>query len=384
MDFSLSDEQQAIRRQMRAFAQDKLNTPTRPVSAECVFDRTLWDRCASQGLLSMMVAQEYSGRKPLDKLDALIAMEAIGYGCADNGLPFAINANIWTIQLPLLELGTDEQKNRFLPRLCSGEWIGCHAMTEPEAGSDAFSMQTTASACDGGYRLNGQKIMISLAPASDLIVLFATVNPKAGRWGVTAFLVPTATPGVKVTGPTPKMGLESVPMGTIELTDCFIPEANRLGPEGAGASIAQHGLDFERCGILSSMLGRMERQLENSIAYANQRRQFGKPLGSNQSVSNRIADMKVRLETARLLAYKLAWSLSNGIPATAESAMLKLVLSEDFLASGIDAMRIHGGHGYLVENGLERDVRDALGGVLYAGTSDIQRNIIAALAGLQS
>lgn len=384
MDFSFTAEQEAIRSRMNQFARSHLTESTQSVSAGAVFDRLLWDRCAEEGILRMMVAKEFSGTDPVDPLTALIAMEGLGYGCTDNGLPFAINANIWTIQLPIQSLGTADQKRQFLPKLCSGEWIGCHAMTEPQSGSDAFSMQTSATRCDGGYRLNGQKCMISLAPASDLIVLFATVNPQAGRWGVTTFLVPTASEGIEVSAPTAKMGLQTVPMGTITFTDCFVPESFRLGPEGAGASIAQHGLEFERCGIFSSMLGRMERQLDNSIAYANSRRQSGRSIGTNQSVSNRIADMKVRLETARLLAYKLAWLLTQGKPATTESAMLKLVLGEDFLASGIDAMRIYGGHGYLVENGLERDVRDALGGVLYAGTSDIQRNIIAGMLGVQS
>lgn len=380
MDFALTHEQQAIRTRMIEFGQSQLNQPT---DSDALFDRRLWQICADEGILRMMVSEAYSGQAPIDPLTALIAMEGLGYGCVDNGLPFAINANIWTIQMPLQQLGTDHQKSEYLPKLCSGEWIGCHAMSEPDAGSDAFAMQTTATPCAGGYRLNGSKCMISLAPVADLLVLFATVKPEAGRWGVTTFLVPTSSPGVTLSEPTQKMGLQTVPMGSITLQDCFVSEQNRLGPEGAGASIAQHGLEFERCGIFSSMLGRMERQLENCISHARTRRQYGKPIASFQSVSNRIADMKVRLETARLLAYKLGWLLSHGKPATTESAMLKLVLSEEFLASGIDAMRIFGGHGYLVDNGLERDVRDALGGVLYAGTSDIQRNIIAGMLGVQ-
>ena len=382
MDFSLTPKQESLRAHMTAFAQSHLNETTAPVTPDNVFDRALWNKCGQEGILGMMIEREHSGSEKIDCLTALIAMEALGYGCTDNGLPFAINANIWTIQLPIQELGTEDQQKRFLPRLSSGEWIGCHAMTEPDSGSDAFSMKTRATPCEGGYRLSGQKCMISLAPASDLIVLFATVKPEAGRWGVTTFLVPTASEGIEISAPTSKMGLQSVPMGTITFNDCFVPEANRLGPEGAGASIAQHGLEFERCGIFSSMLGRMSRQLEDCIAYAKNRKQAGRAIGANQSVSNRIADMKLRLETTRLLAYKLAWMLSEGKPATTEAAMLKLVLSEEFLSSSIDAMRIHGGHGYLVDNGLERDVRDALGGVLYAGTSDIQRNIIAGMLGV--
>jgi len=178
------------------------------------------------------------------------------------------------------------------------------------------------------------------------------------------------------------MGLKTIPMGSINFKDCFVPETYRLGPEGAGASLSHRGLEFERCGIFSGQLGRMERQLEICIDHVRSREQFGKAIGSFQSVSNRIADMKVRLETSRLLAYKVAWLIANDLPATSESAMLKLYFSENFLESGIDAMRIFGGHGYLTDTGAERDVRDALGGVLYAGTSDIQRNIIAGMLGV--
>jgi alkylation response protein AidB-like acyl-CoA dehydrogenase len=178
------------------------------------------------------------------------------------------------------------------------------------------------------------------------------------------------------------MGLRTVPMGDLIFEDCYLTAENRLGPEGAGASISTNSLEWERCSILASHLGAMERQLETCIRYARQRHQFDQAIGKFQSVSNRIADMKLRLETARLLLYKVAWMKMKGQPAMMEAAILKLYLSECFVQSSLDAVRIHGGNGYLTEYGVERELRDAVGGVLYAGTSDIQRNIIAGLLGL--
>jgi alkylation response protein AidB-like acyl-CoA dehydrogenase len=173
-----------------------------------------------------------------------------------------------------------------------------------------------------------------------------------------------------------------VPFSDIEFRDCFVPEANRLGPEGAGMSLSTSFLEWERCSILASQIGAMQRQLERAIRYAKERKQFGKSIGKYQSVANRIVDMKLRLETSRLLLYKTAWLKQAGKSAMLEAAMLKLHLGEAFVASSMDAIKVHGGRGYVSEFGIERDLRDAVGGTIYAGTSDIQRNIVADLLGL--
>ena len=195
-------------------------------------------------------------------------------------------------------------------------------------------------------------------------------------------LVETDRKGCDTTVVREKMGLRTVPMGDVVLSDCFVPEANRLGPEGAGASISSGSLAVERSFLLSTNVGTLQRQLEEAIAHAQERRQFGKPIGKFQSVSNRIADMKLKLETARLLLYKLAWMLEQGESVALEAALLKLHLSEVMVESSLDAIRIHGGAGYLTDAEIERDLRDAVGGVLYAGTSDIQRVLVARLLGL--
>ena len=291
---------------------------------------------------------------------------------------------MWTVQLPILQFGTDEQKERFLPEFSNGTKIGAHALTEPETGSDAFSLSCSAEQIDGGYVLNGTKKMISLAPIADFAVVFANSDPEKGKWGITAFVVDMNSDGVSVEGPVPKMGLQTVPMGHIVFDSCFVPDSDLLGGRGAGFSVSSHSLEYERCSILASQLGAMERQLEDAVKYVKSRRQFGESIGGFQSVSNRIADMKLRLETARLLLYKTAWLKTQGKSALLESSLLKLHLSECFLESSLDAVRSMGGYGYLTENAFERDVRDSVGGLLYAGTSDIQRNIVARLLGLSA
>ncbi len=382
MDFSWREDQQALKAAMIDFAQRELNDRIVKHDRQMIFPREAWEKCAAFGIQALAAPAEFGGRGEIDILTATLAMEGLGYGCRDNGLPFALNAQMWTVQLPILHFGSQAQKERFLPKMVSGEWIGAHALTEPGSGSDAFNMETTAAPQDGGYVLNGRKKFVSLGPVADVVLVFASTKPEVGKWGISAFLVEKDRPGFQQGPNLEKMGLRTVPIGELIFTDCFLPAENRLGPEGAGTSISNNSLEYERCSILASQLGAMQRQLEDSIRYARERRQFGQPIGKFQSVSNRVAEMKLRLETARLLLYKVAWLKSQDQSAMLEAALLKLHLSESFVASGLDAIRVHGGSGYMTDFGIERDLRDAIGGILYAGTSDIQRNIIARLLGL--
>jgi alkylation response protein AidB-like acyl-CoA dehydrogenase len=317
-----------------------------------------------------------------DILTTTLIMEGLGYGCKDNGLIFAMNAQLWSVQMPIYHFGTGAQKERYLTGMCKGEIIGAHGMSEPDSGSDAYSLRTRAEKTEGGYYLNGTKMFVTNAPFADVFVVFATVDPDRGRWGVTAFIVERDTSGFQVSRDIEKMGLRTSPMGELIFRDCHLPGENRLGPEGAGAMIFNNSMAWERSSILASHIGAMERQLENSINYARERSQFGQPVGKYQSVANRIVDMKLRLETARLLLYKVAWLKKQGGSAVMEAALAKLYLSESFVQSGMDAIRTFGGYGYMTEFEVERDLRDAVGGTLYSGTSDIQRNIIARLLGL--
>ncbi len=381
MDFSWSDEQLAFKESVIKFAKNELNSDTSERDRKSLFDKNLWRKCAQFGIQGLAIPEKYGGLGA-DPLTTILALEGLGYGCRDNGLNFALNSQMWSVQPTILDFGSETQKERYLPGLCRGELIGAYGMTEPDSGSDAFSLRTRAQKQDDGYVLNGTKTLVTFAPLADFVVVFATIDPELGKWGITVFVVDKDTPGFKVSRQMNKMGLRTVPIGELIFEDCFVPEAQRIGPEGAGASIFNSAQEWERSIILTSQLGVMERQLEQAIQYASNRRQFDQPIGKFQSVSNRIADMKLRLETARLLTYKVAWLKSLGKPVMMDAALAKLHLSECFVESSLDAIRIHGGYGYMTEFEVERDLRDAVGGTLYGGTSDIQRNIVAGFLGL--
>jgi len=381
MDFSWNDDQLSFKNAVIKFAQKNLNDGIAERDHKAEFSRGCWDRCAGFGLLGLPIPEEYGGTGA-DIMTTMLAMQGLGYGCLDNGLIFALNAQMWSVQHPILHFGSEEQKKKYLPRLCRGEIIGAHGMTEPEAGSDASSLRTRAEKQDQGYVLNGSKIFVTNASVADLAVVFATVNPQKGRWGITAFLVDKGTSGFKVSRDIDKMGLRTAPMGELVFSDCFVPRENRLGAEGAGASIFSSSMEWERSCILASHLGASERLLEKCISYARDRKQFGQPIGKFQSVANRIAEMKVRLETSRLILYQVAWLKKTGKAAALESAIAKLYLSESFVQSSLDAIQTFGGYGYSTEFEIERNLRDAVGGTIYSGTSDIQKTIIARLLGL--
>ena len=383
MNFEWSEQQLAFQKNLAEFARiDLADDDVIGRDQRSEFSESLWQRCADFGIQGMYVPRHFGGHETADIQTAMLGMETLGYGCRDGGLLLALNAQMWAVQLPILHFGTQFQQELFLPKLCDGRWKGAHGITEPETGSDVFNMKTTATRYDGGYVLNGAKCMVTLAPIADLALVVATVDPSRGKWGISTFLVEKGFKGFSASENHLKMGLRTVPIGELHFEDCFVPESYRLGAEGGGFATFNYSLEFERCCILASQIGAMQRQLETSIAYARTRKQFGQPIGKFQSVSNRIADMKMRLETARLMLYKVAWTKSQGKSAMMDAAILKLYLSECFLESSMDAVRIHGGRGYLTETGVERDFRDAFGGVLYAGTSDIQRNIICGLLGL--
>ena len=383
MDFTWEKEYIEYKNQVVEFAQQELNEGNLQRDEAEEFSLSLWKKCAEFGIQGLAIPKKYGGQlEEVDFMRALLAMQGLGYGCKENSLPFALNAQMWTVQTPIVHFGSEQQKEEFLIPMSKGEMIGAHALTEPNAGSDIYSMEMTAQKVEGGYLLNGQKHLITLAPISDFALVFAKTNPKLGKWGVSGFLVKTGTAGYQISSKKSKMGMRSVPFGILEFKDCWVAEAYRLGSEGLGFSIMNHSLEYDRCCILASQLGAMERQLEQTIEFAKKRKQFDQPIGKFQSVANRISDMKLRLETSQLLLYKTAWLKKNGHAAMLEAALLKLQLSEAFVASSMDAMRTHGGVSYLAENEIERDVRDAIGGVLYAGTSDIQRNIIAKFLGL--
>lgn len=384
MEFALSREQLELRDAVVRFAQGSLQDDLMERDRTSTFSRTLWDRCAEFGIQGLPFPAEYGGGGA-DLLTTIVALEALGYACRDSGLLFGINAQMWSVQMPILRFGTDAQRRTYLTKLCSGEWIGAHGMSEPDSGSDAFALRTLAEPRGDHYVLNGTKTFVSEAPVADVFLVFATVERGKGVLGVTGFLIERDTPGFRVGAHIGKMGLKTSPMAELIFEDCRVPVANRLGREGRGATIFNDSMDWERGLILSGVLGAMQAQLERCVAYAQERRQFGKPIGEFQSVANRLVSMKLRFEAARLLLYKAAWvkqERGTAPPTGADAAMAKLFVSEAWVQSCLDAVQIFGGYGYTTEYEVERDLRDAVGSRLYSGTSEIQQALIARSLGL--
>jgi len=378
MDFEATEEQESFRRLVIDFARRELAGPPR---ADGRLDRARWRSCARVGIQGLPIAAEYGG-SGADAMTTVIALEALGYACADSGLVFSLNAHMWACAYPLQRVGTEEQKRRYLPGLCDGSLVAAHAMTEPGSGSDAFALGTTATPDGDHYVLRGSKTFVTNAPDADLMLVFATTDPSRPLAGICAFLVEPDAPGVAVGRPLRKMGLETSPMAEVFLDGCRVPASAMLGVPGSGVAVFTAAMERERGFILASAVGTMERDLERCLRHARERRQFGRPIGGFQAVSHRIVDMRLRLETARLLLRQLAWRVDRGQPAALESALVKLHLSESFLQSSLDAVQVHGGYGYMAEYEVEQHVRDAVASRLYSGTSEVQRNLAARLLGL--
>jgi alkylation response protein AidB-like acyl-CoA dehydrogenase len=381
LDFSLSAEQRELREAAVAFARRELDQDVAKRDAASEFSPEAWRACAKFGVQGMPVPPELGGGGA-DVLSTVLVMEGLGYGCHDNGLIFSLNAQMWSLEMPLVKFGSPAQRQAYLPGLVSGDLIGVHAMTEPDSGSDAFNMRTRVEQRGDSYVLNGTKLYITNAPIADVVLVFASHPGRTPVAGVSAFLVDKGAPGFTVSRGVSKMGLRTSPMGEVVLTDCVVPAEKRLGPEGAGMAIFNSSMGWERSCILASAVGAMQRQLESCVDYGRTRKQFGRPIGKFQAVAGKIADMYLRVEAARLLVYQAAWLAQQGKPAVAEAAAAKLFASEAWVTSSLDAIQIHGAYGYTTDAGVERDLRDAVASRIYSGTSEIQRVILAGMLGL--
>lgn len=382
MDFALSEEQELLRSTIVRFAEQELSAGAAERDREMAFPRDLWLRCGEMGLLGLVVPEAYGGRG-LDPLSAAIALEALGYGCRDAGLVFSLCAQLLSCLVPIWKVGNDAQRARYLPDLCAGRSIAVNAMTEPGSGSDAFALATRAVRDGDGYRLRGTKAFGTNGPVGDLFLVFAATDPDKGfHGGVTAFLVERDTPGVEVGPALAKLGLRTSPIGELVLDDVRVGDGAVLGTVGGGAALFTLSMDWERTCLFASHVGQIERMLEQTIAHARTRTQFGRAIGANQAVSHRIADMKVRLEAARLLVYRAAWRLERSKAASLDAAIAKLFTSESLVETARAALQIHAGYGYVGGGDVERALRDSLGSTIYSGTSEVQRNIIARWLGL--
>jgi hypothetical protein len=345
------------------------------------FWREAWDRCAEFGIQGLPIPEAYGGAGA-DVVTTMLGLEGLGYGCPDNGLVFSINAHMWTSEIPLWSFGTEAQKERWLRGLCDGTFIGCHTITEPGAGSDAFAMTSSATRVEGGYVLNGRKTFITNAPTADLIIVFARSGEGIGPYGITAFAVEAGTDGCVVERAMDKLGLRTSPMADVVLQDCFVPDETVLGEPGQGGEIFQTSMRWERACIMASQVGVMRRTMDGCIDYARTRRQFGKPIGRFESVAEKIANMKISVEASRALVHRAGWLMDHGRDTPLDAAVAKTFVSEANVKLHLDAVQIHGGYGYMTESEIERSLRDAVGGTIYSGTSEIQRRIIARGLGL--
>jgi alkylation response protein AidB-like acyl-CoA dehydrogenase len=376
MDFTWTQRQDEIYQDILLFARNELSN-----NATHWWTREQWRRCGDAGLLGLSIPEQYGGRG-LDALTTARAVEAFGRGCEDMGLVFSAAAHLFACSMPVVEYASAALKEHWLPGLCSGDLIGANAITEKDAGSDIFALTTKAVRDGDAYVLTGSKSYVSNGPVADLFVLYASTNLSHGYLGITGFFIEKSTPGLSIGEPFAKMGLTSTPACQIDLNECRVPLDNRLGLEGQGALIFKRSMQWERACLFAAYVGQMERQLEQVIAHAQERRQFGTAIGKKQAIAHRIADMKMRLEAARLLLYHACWLLAQGQDSLLATALSKLAISEAAVQGGLDAIHIHGSTGIACEAGIERMLRDAIPGTIFSGTSEIQRDIIASELGL--
>lgn len=379
---ALVDHGHPLKAATAAWAAEALHDPhLAERDRQCRFWFEGWARLAEHGVLGIAAPEAHGGQqRPLG--EQLLILEGLGYGCEDNGLAFAASAQLWSAQNAIQRFGTEEQKARYLAPMVAGDLRGAFCMSEPDSGSDAFALAAVAERRGGRYVLNGHKAWATLAPVADVFVVFASTDPSAGQWGVTAFLVDASTAGLSAAGNQEKMGWRTTPFGDVRLEDCVVDASCRLGPEGAGAAIFSAVIAQERAFLFASELGATERVIDTAVRHANERRQFGHSIGEFQAVAHRIVQMRLRHETARGLMYRTALAHERGLPITSLAALTKLHATESAVATALDAIRVHGARGYVSEYGVERQARDALGGLLTSGTSDVQMNLVARLLGL--
>jgi alkylation response protein AidB-like acyl-CoA dehydrogenase len=379
IDFNWGDTE--LYERALAFASKELGGSSAPENHQHLFDRDAWRRAGSFGLTGLCAPERYGGMG-LDAARTAHVIEALGRGSSDAGLLFSLGAHLFACVVPLAAFANDELKARILPRLVSSEWIGANAISEAGAGSDVFSLSASAVKDGDDYLLDGEKSWVTNGPVADVFLVYARTDPKLGYFGLSAFLVERGQDGLSFGKPLEKVGLQSSPTCAIYLDRCRVPKRNLVGEEGQGGPMFEQAMLWERSCLFALYVGRMQAELERVLEHAKTRKQFGHAIGQFQAVSHRIAEMKLRLEAARLLLYRACWTLDQGRDARLDVALAKLAVSEAAVQSGLDAVQIFGGLGVASESGVDRLLRDALPARIVSGTSEIQRNLIARALGL--
>jgi butyryl-CoA dehydrogenase len=374
MQFLLSEEHEMIRKMVRDFAKNEVEPTAAERDEEERFDRAIFDQMGELGLCGIPWPEEYGGIGG-DYLGYVIAVEELSRVCASVGVTLSAHTSLagW----PIFKFGNEEQKQNFLRPMAEGKKIGAYGLTEPGSGSDAGNMKTTAKKDGDHYIINGSKIFITNAGDAEIYVVFARTDIEAGSRGVSAFIVEKGTPGFSFGKKEKKLGIRSSPTLEIIFEDCRVPAENLLGKEGEGFKIAMMTLDGGRNGIAAQAVGIAQGALDASVNYAKERKQFGKPIGVNQGIGFKLADMATKVEAARLLTYQAAWRESEGLPYGKESAMSKLFAGDIAMEVTTDAVQVFGGYGYTKEYPVERYMRDAKITQIYEGTQEIQRLVIS-------
>ncbi|MGE7273686.1 acyl-CoA dehydrogenase [Brevibacillus panacihumi] len=373
MDFHFNEEQHMMRRMVRDFAEKEI-APFIPVMEETEqFPRHIVKKMGEMGLMGIPVPEEWGG-VGADFVSYILAINEISKVSATLGVILSVHTSVGTN--PILYFGTEEQKQAYVAKLATGEFLGAFALTEPHAGSDASSIRTTAVRKGDDYILNGNKVFITNGGEADTYIAFAVTDPGKGAKGISAFIVEKDTAGLIVGKKEKKMGLHGSNTTELIFDNAIVPAANLLGQEGEGFTIAMANLDKGRIGIAAQALGIAEAALQYATDYARERKQFGQPIGKIQAVGFKLADMATKVEAARLLVYRAAWLCSQGLPCTKEASMAKLFASDAAMKLATEAVQVFGGYGYTREYPVERLFRDAKITQIYEGTNEIQHLVI--------
>ncbi len=374
MDLELTDSQLRVRDLMRRFGVERLAQAGIETDRTHRFPAEIIKELGELGIMGIFVPETYGGAG-MDHVSYALAIEEISVHCAATGVIVSAHSSlaVW----PILGLGTEDQKRRFLPEMAAGRHIGCFALTEPQAGSDAAGQKTRAVRDGDSYVINGTKNFITNGPQASVAIVFAMTDPSAGHHGISAFIVDTRTPGWQVVRNEDKMGIHGAHSAQLSFSDMRLPADCLLTEEGQGFKVAMKTLDGGRIGIAAQAVGIARAALEESLKYASQRRAFGSTIGSFQAIQWKLADMAVEVDAARLLTLQAAALKDAGKVHTKQSAMAKLFAAETAMKAATEALQIHGGYGYTKEFKVERLFRDAKITEIYEGTSEIQRLVIA-------
>ena len=375
MNFELTEELTLVRDMARDFAQHELLPRAARHDREARIDPEVFRQMGELGLWGLTIPEEYGGAG-MSNLALSIVLEEINWACAATGVTLSVHNSLCSA--PLVKFGSPEQKQRYLPKLASGEWLGAYALTEPNSGSDAAALRTRAQKDGDEYVLDGTKIWVTTGAEAGLVVVYARTNPDVSKAkGITAFLVPKDTPGLSVGKKELKCGIRGSSAVELQFQDCRVPAANVLGKVDQGFSIAMDTLDGGRIGIASQAIGIGRACLEASIRYAKEREQFGQPIGNFQAIQWKLADMSTRVDASRMLVHRAAWLRDRGEPCSQESAQAKLMASQACNFAADECLQIHGGAGYTDDFPVERLFRDARITEIYEGATDIQRLVVA-------